>query len=87
MKPLPRVTYLLELNGLPLEEAEKLEDVEFLTEIYMARESLDDAESKEELEAVQDENSGMRHSLEPVASPHSDFYFRTYRGYYKRHRS
>lgn len=56
--PLPRVEYLLDAQGIPLSEEDKTDDTTFLTQIYMEREGLEEAESTEELETIAQENNG-----------------------------
>ncbi|KAK1233587.1 molecular chaperone [Marasmius sp. AFHP31] len=56
LNPLSRIEYLLRTNFQPLEETDKVEDMEFLGEIMMAREEIQDAETKEDAEAVVAEN-------------------------------
>ncbi|KAK0198307.1 hypothetical protein F5146DRAFT_948746 [Armillaria mellea] len=53
--PLSRLHYLLALNGVPMEETDKLEDMEFLSEIMLARDTIDDAEDKAEVLQVAEE--------------------------------
>ncbi|KAK0465018.1 uncharacterized protein EV420DRAFT_933701 [Desarmillaria tabescens] len=53
--PLSRLTYLLTLNGVPMEETDKLDDMEFLSEIMLARNTIDDAEDEAEVLQVADE--------------------------------
>ena len=59
--PMSRVTYLLELNGNPLREQDKMLDEEFLLEMYELRERLYEAESSEESEKVMEEVDGMNY--------------------------
>lgn len=58
LDPLSRAQYLLELHGLPIEETDSLTDPELLMEILDARESLEDAQSEEDMEKVRAANSG-----------------------------
>ncbi|KAG7450509.1 uncharacterized protein BT62DRAFT_518448 [Guyanagaster necrorhizus] len=57
--PLSRLHYLLTLNDAPMEETDKLEDMEFLSEIMLARDTIDDAEDKAEVLQVADETRGL----------------------------
>jgi molecular chaperone HscB len=59
--PMSRVTYLLELNGNPLREQDKMLDEEFLLEMYELRERLYEAESPEESEKVMEEVDGTKY--------------------------
>ena len=58
LHPLSRIEYLLRTNLQPLEETDKVEDMKFLGEIMMAREEIQDAETKEDTEAIVDETQG-----------------------------
>ncbi|KAF5375221.1 hypothetical protein D9758_000279 [Tetrapyrgos nigripes] len=51
--PLSRVEYILEKNGLPMSEEDKIEDMEFLGEIMMRREEIQEADSREEVEEIE----------------------------------
>jgi Fe-S protein assembly co-chaperone HscB len=61
--PLERAEYLLSLEGIPLEETEKLDEKEFIMEIMEAREELEDATSVEDVEAARAANKGISASL------------------------
>ncbi|XP_069138489.1 iron-sulfur cluster co-chaperone protein HscB-like [Argopecten irradians] len=56
-KPLSRALYLLELNKLPVEEANSDVDPDFLMEIMEINEELADADSPESIQAIQNENN------------------------------
>ncbi|KAL0581611.1 molecular chaperone [Marasmius crinis-equi] len=56
LNPLSRIEYLLRTNFQPLEETDKVEDLEFLGEIMMAREEIQDAETAEDVEPVLEQN-------------------------------
>ncbi len=56
--PLTRLQYLLELNGVPMEETDKIDDMEFLSDVLMARGTIEEAESIEEVDAVVEETNG-----------------------------
>ncbi|XP_033750346.1 iron-sulfur cluster co-chaperone protein HscB-like [Pecten maximus] len=56
-KPLSRALYLLELNKLPIEEANSDVDPDFLMEIMEINEELADADSPESLQKIQTENN------------------------------
>jgi len=54
--PLLRIEYLLERNGLPISEEDKVEDMDFLADVMMMREEIQEAESREEVERIESEN-------------------------------
>ncbi|KAF7320339.1 J domain-containing protein [Mycena kentingensis (nom. inval.)] len=56
--PLRRAEYILAQNGLPIGEADHLEDIELITEIMEVRESIDEAEDAERLSEIGAENDG-----------------------------
>ncbi|KAF8922549.1 hypothetical protein CPB85DRAFT_1427846 [Mucidula mucida] len=55
--PLTRLQYLLELNGVPMDETDKIDDMEFLSDVLMARGTIEEAESIEEVDAVVEETN------------------------------
>ncbi|OWF47933.1 iron-sulfur cluster co-chaperone protein HscB, mitochondrial-like [Mizuhopecten yessoensis] len=55
-KPLPRALYLLELNNLPVEEANSDVDPDFLMEVMEINEELAEVDSPEALQGMQTEN-------------------------------
>ncbi|KAJ7181663.1 Co-chaperone Hsc20 [Mycena crocata] len=57
LHPLRRAEYILEQNGLPIAEADQLDDMEFIAEIMEARESIDDAETPDELSRIVADNA------------------------------
>jgi molecular chaperone HscB len=59
LQPMPRIEYILSQNEHPMEETDKLQDNEFLMSIMMAREEIEMAETREETEAVIQENQAM----------------------------
>ncbi|KAJ3828288.1 hypothetical protein F5880DRAFT_1531423 [Lentinula raphanica] len=59
LQPMPRIEYILSTNGSPMEETDKLEDDDFLMNIMMAREELENAETREEAESVIQENQAL----------------------------
>ncbi|KAJ4486141.1 Co-chaperone Hsc20 [Lentinula aciculospora] len=59
LQPMPRIEYILSASGSPLEETDKLEDNEFLMNIMMAREEIETAETREEVEPVIQENQAL----------------------------
>ncbi|KAJ3999674.1 Co-chaperone Hsc20 [Lentinula boryana] len=59
LQPMPRIEYILSVNGSPMEETDKLEDDEFLMNIMMAREEVETAETREEAERVTQENQAL----------------------------
>ena len=56
--PLKRLHYILELNGVSMEETDKLEDAQFLTRIITARDDIEEAGSADQVELIQQENEG-----------------------------
>ncbi|KAJ6519822.1 hypothetical protein C8R45DRAFT_952828 [Mycena sanguinolenta] len=57
LHPLRRAEYILEQNGLPMSENDKLDDLEFITEIMEARENIEEAADQDELAHIVDENT------------------------------
>ncbi|KAJ7900351.1 hypothetical protein B0H14DRAFT_2673330 [Mycena olivaceomarginata] len=58
LHPLPRAEYILEQNGSPMSENDKLDDIEFISEIMEARESIDEAHDEvDELRRIIGENT------------------------------
>lgn len=53
-----RGEYLLSLRGVQIEEQDKMEDPELLMEILEVRESLEEAQTQEEVDAIRDSNKG-----------------------------
>jgi molecular chaperone HscB len=53
-----RVEYILECNGMPLDETDQLEDPMFIMEIMEEREALEDADSQEDVQAILNRNQG-----------------------------
>ncbi|EAU92996.2 hypothetical protein CC1G_06716 [Coprinopsis cinerea okayama7 len=58
LEPLSRIEYILEQHRLPLSETEKVQDPEFMMEIMEAREAIDEAEDRAQVEAIFEENTG-----------------------------
>ncbi|KAI3622459.1 hypothetical protein WG66_015320 [Moniliophthora roreri] len=58
LNPLSRIEYILDLNGIPMSETDKVEDMEFLGDIMTAREEIQTAESRDEVAHVIQENQG-----------------------------
>ncbi|ESK86656.1 hypothetical protein Moror_9717 [Moniliophthora roreri MCA 2997] len=56
LNPLSRIEYILDLNGIPMSETDKVEDMEFLGDIMTAREEIQTAESRDEVAHVIQEN-------------------------------
>lgn len=54
-----RGEYLLAKRGVEIEEQDKMEDPELLMEILEVRESLEEAQTEEEVAAIRDQNTGM----------------------------
>lgn len=63
LSPVQRAQYILAQHGWPSLETEKLENPVLIMEIMNARESLDEATTLEEVEAVRSPNDGMMVSL------------------------
>ncbi|KAJ7254108.1 hypothetical protein B0H12DRAFT_1050918 [Mycena haematopus] len=57
LHPLRRAEYILEQNGLPMSENDKLDDLVFIAEIMDARENIDEAADEDELARIVDENT------------------------------
>ncbi|KIK28545.1 hypothetical protein PISMIDRAFT_673586 [Pisolithus microcarpus 441] len=58
--PLHRIEYILKRNGVEMEEADQLDDVELIDEIMQAREEIDSVQSgnPERLHGLRDQNDG-----------------------------
>lgn len=54
-----RGEYLLSLRGVQIEEQDKMEDPELLMEILEVRESFEEAQTQEEVDAIRDSNKAM----------------------------
>jgi molecular chaperone HscB len=54
-----RGEYLLAKRGVEIEEQDKMEDPEMLMEILEVRESLEEAQTEEEISVIRDQNKGM----------------------------
>ncbi|KAF9270216.1 Co-chaperone Hsc20 [Marasmius fiardii PR-910] len=68
LNPLSRIEYLLAANMHGLDETDKVEDLEFLDQIMTAREEIHSAETKEDLQAVTQENQDMiNETLEDIS--------------------
>ncbi|KAF9076295.1 hypothetical protein BDP27DRAFT_1159541, partial [Rhodocollybia butyracea] len=64
LQPMPRIEYILTLNGNPLSETDTLEDesdkfLDFMMNIMMAREEIESAETREQVEPVLERNQEM----------------------------
>ncbi|KAJ7634308.1 hypothetical protein DFH06DRAFT_1221655 [Mycena polygramma] len=57
LNPLRRAEYILEQHGLPISENDQLDDLEFISEIMQARESIDEATDADELAHIVDDNA------------------------------
>lgn len=59
INPLPRVEYILEQNGMQLDEMDIEEDsAGFFSEAWEAREEIDDASTAEDIYDIQEANNG-----------------------------
>jgi len=56
LTPLSRVEYLLERHYLPISETDQVDNVEFMTEVMQARETIEEAASQEDVQSLIDEN-------------------------------
>lgn len=56
--PLARAKYMLQLEGIQIEESASLEDPELLLEVLEMREELEQATSEDELKPVKQVNDG-----------------------------
>lgn len=63
LKPLSRAEYILGQHHIFLSEKDQVDDLEFMSEIMEARETIDDAEDGEEVSALLNENSGWLYCL------------------------
>ncbi|KAG6851056.1 hypothetical protein H0H93_002948 [Arthromyces matolae] len=57
MRPLSRAEYILERHHLPVSETEQVNDVEFMGKIMEARETIEDATEKREVELLIEQNA------------------------------
>ncbi|THV04947.1 hypothetical protein K435DRAFT_149025 [Dendrothele bispora CBS 962.96] len=53
--PLSRLDYILKTNGLPFAEDDRVEDTDFLANVLMMHEDLQEAESQQEVERIESE--------------------------------
>ncbi|KAJ7597468.1 hypothetical protein C8J56DRAFT_1108574, partial [Mycena floridula] len=58
LHPSSRIEYILQLKGHPLTETEKVTDMDFLIEVYAAREELEEAENPEQVQTLLKEMNG-----------------------------
>ncbi|KAF4605219.1 hypothetical protein EYR40_004002 [Pleurotus pulmonarius] len=58
LKPLARAEYILERNGHPMSEEDKLDDILFMSEVMEAREEIENADTPVLIQAIRDENRG-----------------------------
>lgn len=59
LNPYTRAEYILQLEGIHISESESLTDPELIMEVMEAREELDSADSREEVERIRQENQGQ----------------------------
>lgn len=64
LHPLRRAEYILEQNGVPISENDQLDDLEFISEIMEARESIDETADADELAHIVDDNAGVSHAFD-----------------------
>ncbi|KAL1670347.1 hypothetical protein GGF50DRAFT_93949 [Schizophyllum commune] len=55
LNPLSRAEYILERNGMQVDEHDHVDDMEFIGQIMMARESIEDAQNVEEVNTAAEE--------------------------------
>lgn len=58
LKPLARAEYILERNGHPMSEEDKLDDMIFISEVMEAREEIENADNPALIQAIREENRG-----------------------------
>ncbi|KDQ30792.1 hypothetical protein PLEOSDRAFT_61156 [Pleurotus ostreatus PC15] len=58
LKPLARAEYILERNGHPMSEEDKLDDMIFISEVMEAREEIENADNPVLIQAIREENRG-----------------------------
>ena len=58
LNPYARAEYILQLQGITIGESESVDDPELIMEIMDAREALDNAETREEVERIRQANTG-----------------------------
>ena len=58
LDPYTRAEYILQLEGVHINESESLDDTELIMEVMEAREELDTAESREDVDRIRNENEG-----------------------------
>lgn len=58
LKPLARAEYILERNGHPMSEEDKLDDMIFISQVMEAREEIENADNPVSIQAIRDENRG-----------------------------
>ena len=59
LSPVLRAQYILTMNGHPPSETDKLSDQAFILEVMDARERMEDAATREEVDTILDENRGQ----------------------------
>jgi molecular chaperone HscB len=58
LRPLSRAEYLLEYHHHPILETDQVDNVEFMSEIMQARETIEEAIDPDEIQFLADENHG-----------------------------
>ncbi|KAG6890072.1 hypothetical protein C0992_003170 [Termitomyces sp. T32_za158] len=57
LKPLPRAEYILGRHHIPVSETDQIDDIEFISEIMEARETIQDATDKSQVENLAEKNT------------------------------
>lgn len=68
LNPFSRAEYIMRLEDIHISETESLDDPGLITEVMEAREELDSAESREEVDRIQAENGAKIDELLPEIS-------------------
>ncbi|KAF8078619.1 hypothetical protein FPV67DRAFT_1465846 [Lyophyllum atratum] len=58
LNPLSRAEYLLEQHHVPISETDQVDDIEFMSDIMQARETIEEAEDGDEVANLLQQNSG-----------------------------
>ena len=59
LTPLSRAEYLLECHHHPISEADQIDNMEFMSEVMQARETIEEAVNRDEIQILIDENHGL----------------------------
>ena len=68
LNPYTRAEYIMQLEDIHISEHESLDDPELIMEIMEAREELETAENREDVERIREENQGTTPCVQTYAA-------------------